>query len=241
MPALDGDIAHSDRLVVSLLNARSSAHELLDAEHLDLIELRRNLREMAMLNRLPGGIGSSVRAVERLLGEQTEATVLDVGTGSGDFARRLRRRRHVEVIASDLRPEVLEIAARNLAGTNHVTLLHADAREIPLADGEVDVAHASLLMHHFDPDDAIRAFGEMRRVARLGVVINDLRRGLVPFAMTAAAVLALSRGTYTRHDGVLSARRAYTLAELDTLAARAGLRRVNRSGRFWARVTTVYR
>ena len=241
MPALDGDIAHSDRLVVSLLHARSSAHEMLDAEHLDLLELRRNLREMAMLNRLPGGIGSSVRAVERLLGEQTEATVLDVGTGSGDFAKRLRRRRHVEVIASDLRPEVLEIAARNLAGTNHVALLHADAREIPLADGEVDVAHASLLMHHFDPDDAIRAFAEMRRVARLGVVINDLRRGLVPFAMTAAAVLALSRGKYTRHDGVLSARRAYTLAELDTLAARAGLKRVNRSGRFWARVTTVYR
>ena len=214
---------------------------MLDAEHLDLLELRRNLREMAMLNRLPGGIGASVRAVERLLGAQTEATVLDVGTGSGDFARRLRRRRHVEVIASDVRPEVLEIAARNLAGTNHVTLLNADARDIPLADGEVDVAHASLLMHHFDPDDAVRAFAEMRRVARLGVVINDLRRGLLPFAMTATAVLALSRGTYTRHDGVLSARRAYTLAELDTLAARAGLKRVNRSGRFWARVTTVYR
>jgi len=227
--------------VVSLLNARSTAHEMLDAEHLDLLELRRNLREMAMLNRLPGGIGASVRAVERLLGEQTEATVLDVGTGSGDFAKRLRRRRHVEVIASDLRPEVLEIAASNLAGTNHVTLLNADAREIPLADGEVDVAHASLLMHHFDPDDAVRAFAEMRRVSRLGVVINDLRRGLVPFAMTSVAVLALSRGKYTRHDGVLSARRAYTLAELDTLAARAGLRRVNRSGRFWARVTTVYR
>lgn len=227
--------------MVSLLNARSTAHELLDAEHLDLLELRRNLREMAMLNRLPGGIGDSVRAVERLLDEQTEATVLDVGTGSGDFVKRLRRRRHVEVIASDLRPEILEIAARNLAGTNNVSLLNADARAIPLGDGEVDVAHASLLMHHFDPDDAIAALAEMRRVSRLGVVINDLRRGLLPFAMTAAAVLTLSRGAYTRHDGVLSARRAYTLAELDTLAAKAGLKRVARSGRFWPRVTTVYR
>ncbi|MEX0625077.1 MAG: methyltransferase domain-containing protein [Chloroflexota bacterium] len=227
--------------MVSLLNARSTVHELLDAEHLDLLELRRNLREMAMLNRLPGGIGESVRAVERLLGEQTEATVLDVGTGSGDFVRRLRRQRHVEVIASDLRAEVLDIAARNLAGTNNVSLLKADARAIPLADGEVDVAHASLLMHHFDPDDAITAFAEMRRVSRLGVVINDLRRGPLPFVMTAAAVLALSRGAYTRHDGVLSARRAYTLAELDTLASKAGLKRVSRSGRFWPRVTTVYR
>jgi len=241
MPAPHGDIAHSDRLVAILLTARSTARELLDGEQLDLIELRTNLREMAMLNRLPGGVGDSVRAVERLLGEQTEATVLDVGTGSGDFVRRLRRRRHVEVIASDVRPEILEIAGRNLAGTDHVSLLTADARALPLGDGEVDVAHASLLMHHFDPDDAITALAEMRRVSRLAVVINDLRRGLLPFTMTAATVLALSRGSYTRHDGVLSARRAYTLAELDTLAGRAGLRRVSRSARFWPRVTTVYR
>ena len=227
--------------MASLLNVRSTAHEFLDADQLDAIELRKNLREMAMLNRLPGGVGESVRAVERLLGEQNEATVLDVGTGSGDFVRRLRRRRHVEVIASDVRNEILEIAARNLAGTNHVSLLKADARAIPLADGEVDIAHASLLMHHFDPDDAILALAEMRRVSRLGVVINDLRRGVLPFTVTAAAVLALSRGAYTRHDGVLSARRAYTLAELDTLAARAGLQRSHRSGRFWPRVTTVYR
>jgi len=227
--------------VASLLNVRSSAHEFLDADQLDALELRKNLREMAMLNRLPGGVGDSVRAVERLLGEQNEATVLDLGTGSGDFVRRLRRRRHVEVIASDVRPEVLEIAARNLAGTNNVSILQADARAIPLSDGEVDIAHASLLMHHFDPDDAIVALAEMRRVSRLGVVINDLRRGVLPFAMTAAAVLALSRGAYTRHDGVLSARRAYTLAELDTLASRAGLKRTHRSGRLWPRVTTVYR
>jgi SAM-dependent methyltransferase len=241
MPALPEDIAHSDRLVVSLLNARSTAPEFLDGETLDAHELLKNLREMAMLNRLPGGIGDSVRAVERLLGDQNEATVLDVGTGSGDFARRLRQRRHVEVIASDVRPEILEIAARNLAGTNHVSLLRADARALPLGDGEVDIAHASLLMHHFDPDDAITALTEMRRVSRLGVVINDLRRGLVPFAMTAAAVLALSRSAWTRHDGVLSARRAYTLAELDTLARRAGLARQWSSPRFWPRVTTVYR
>jgi ubiquinone/menaquinone biosynthesis C-methylase UbiE len=227
--------------VVNLLNARSTAPEFLDGETLDAFELRKNLREMAMLNRLPGGVGDSVRAVERVLGDQNEATVLDVGTGSGDFVRRLRQRRHVEVIASDVRPEILEIAARNLAGTNHVSLLEADARALPLGDSEVDIAHASLLMHHFDPDDAITALAEMRRVSRLGVVINDLRRGPLAFALTAAAVLAFSRGAYTRHDGVLSARRAYTLAELDTLATKAGLTRVSSSARFWPRVTTVYR
>ena len=224
-----------------MLRTRSLATELLDAEQLDAHEVAVNLREMAMLNRLPGGTGASVRAVERLLGEQTEATVLDVGTGSGDFVRRLRRRRHVEVIAVDLRREVLDVAARNLAGISSVSLVQADVAALPLADREVDIAHASMLLHHLDPDQAVAAFAEMRRVSRLGVVINDLRRGPVPFVLIAAAVLGLSRGAYTRHDGVLSARRAYTPAELDTLAAKAGLRRVSSTARFWPRVTTVYR
>jgi SAM-dependent methyltransferase len=226
---------------MDLLRTRSVDEELLDAERLDPGELALNLREMALLNRLPGGIGESLRAVERLLGGLSNASVLDVGTGSGDFVRALRRRRQVMAIASDLRPEVLQIAARNLANTSSVRVVQADARALPFEDGGVDVAHASLLLHHLDPDDAVVALREMRRVARLGVVINDLRRGLFAFAATSLAVLSLSRGAWTRHDGIVSARRAYTLTELDELAGDAGLSLAWRTARFWPRVTSVYR
>ncbi len=224
-----------------MLRTRSIANELLDADELDERELMLNLREMARLNRLPGGVGDSVRGVSRLLGDANRASVLDIGTGSGDFVLRLARGRSVSVIASDLRPEVLAITRRNLAHTKDVTIVEADALALPFADGLVDVAHASLLVHHLEPDEVVRALREMRRVSRLGVVINDLRRGRLAFAMTAAAVLGLSRGRYTRHDGVLSARRAYTLAELDGLAAEAGLRAVWRTWQQWPRVTTIYR
>ena len=221
--------------------ARATAPELLDGEHLDPDELAVNLREMAMLNRLPGGIGQSVEAVLQLMDGQTEGPVLDVGTGSADFVRRLRRARHVRALALDLRPEVLEVARRNLRANNGVTFLQADARRLPLEAASVDVAHASLLLHHLAPDDAVRALREMRRVARLGVVVNDLRRGWLAFALTAAPVLAYARGSYTRHDGLLSARRAYTLPELDEIAAQAGLRVAWRSSTWWPRVTTIYR
>jgi SAM-dependent methyltransferase len=213
---------------------------MLDGEQLDQHELRTNLREMAMLNRLPGGIGDSVGAVGRLLDGRADASVLDIGTGAGDFVRRLLRERAVTVIAVDLRPEVLEIASRNLANTKGVTVLSADARALPLADASVDVAHASLLLHHLEPEEVVSALREMRRVSRVGVVVNDLRRGRLAFAVTAATVLALSRGRYTRHDGVLSARRAYTLGELDDLARTAGLRPARRTWSGWPRVTTIY-
>ena len=223
---------------------RSLEPELLDGPDLDPVELARNLHEMAMLNRLPGGAGASVTATLDLLGTAAPGQrggVLDVGCGSGDFARVLRRRSRVQIMLADSSAAVRVIAARTVARTVDVELMDADARSLPLADGSVEVAHASLLLHHLDPPDAVGALREMRRVARAGIVINDLRRGRLAFAMTAAPVLAFSRSRYTRHDGVLSARRAYTLPELDDLAAQAGLRPVARTPAWWPRVTTTYR
>jgi ubiquinone/menaquinone biosynthesis C-methylase UbiE len=221
--------------------SRSVDRELLDGSDLEPDELRRNLAEMAMLNRLPGGVGASVGAVTALLRTGGGGRVLDVGTGSGDFARRLRRRTLAEVVLVDHSAEILEIARRNVAGMDDVTLVHADARSLPLADGSVAVAHASLLFHHFDPAEAMAVFRELRRVARTGVVVNDLRRSRLALAMTAVPILLLARAHTTRHDGILSAKRAHTLAELDAYAADAGLRPVSRTTTWWPRVTTTYR
>jgi SAM-dependent methyltransferase len=218
---------------------RSTDAEWLDGGTLRDDELRANLLEMARLNRLPGGVATSVRAVGRLM-DGDAGPVLDVGTGAGDFARHLRRRRPAPILLADVDPRVLDVARRTTAGMREVRYLEAEATDLPLADGSVTVAHASLLLHHLDPPDAVAALREMRRVARRGVVVNDLRRSRLALVMTAVPVMAMGRSPVTRHDGVLSARRAYTLHELDDLAAGAGLRPVRRSPSWWPRVTTTY-
>ena len=226
--------------------ARSSERELLDTADADghpLSEgaLRRNLAEMAMLNRLPGGMADSVAATLSLLGRgPAKSRVIDVGAGFGDYAHRLRRRRPVTLELVDVSPAVLDITRSRVGRLGDVTTRVADVRALPSADASFDVAHASLLLHHLDPADAVRALTEMRRVARTGVVVNDLRRGRLAYLMTAAPVLAFARSPVTRHDGLVSARRAYTVDELDDLAATAGLRPVARTRAWWPRVTTTY-
>lgn len=223
------------------LAERSTEREILDEDELDPGDLRENLRELAMLNRLPGGADASVGAVQRLLnrsGERTGGRVLDAGTGRADiplaFAREGWR-----VLAVDNRPEVLEVAHRTVRGQPAVSLLKADARALPLSDASVDVAHASLLLHHLSPADAVAVLRELRRVSRRGVVVNDLQRGPAAYLLTWAITMALTRNRYTRHDGPASARRAYTLGELDELLAAAGLRRIWRSSPLLPRVATA--
>lgn len=220
------------------MSSRTDAVELLDSGSLSMSEVEQNLADLARLNRLPGGTATSVDGVRRLLGRRRDARILDAGTGSGDmplaFARRTWRS-----VGVDLNPDVLPIARRTTAHEPLIEIVEADARALPFDDGAFDVAHCSLLVHHLEPDEVVRALRELSRVAREGVVINDLRRGIWPLCATWASITAFGRSRVTRHDGLISVRRAYTLDELDLLLADAGLVTRWRSNRWMPRVVTA--
>jgi hypothetical protein len=80
-----------------------------------------------------------------------------------------------------------------------------------------------MVMHHFDPPDAVAFLREARRVARRGVVVNDLVRGRLNWAGAWLLARVATRNRLTRNDGPLSVRRAYTRAEAQALLASAGL------------------
>lgn len=217
------------------LSSRADLDELLDSGELTATEVGANLRDLARLNRLAGGSAASARAIARLTPTPTPS-VVDVGAGLADMALTFAHRSW-SVTAVDTNPEVLAQARGHAAGA--VTITQADARALPFPDASFDVAHCSLLVHHLDPADAVDVLREMGRVARHGIVINDLRRGLLPLVATALSVVAVGRSRVTRADGITSVRRAYTLTELDELIAAAGLRVAWRSGGWMPRVVTA--
>lgn len=220
------------------LGQRVEVDELLDGDGLSPREIEQNLADLARLNRLPGGIGASLGGVGRLVGTAREIKILDVGTGRGDvplaFAERGWRS-----VGLDIHPDVLRIARRETSTEPLVEIVAGDARSLPFADDSFDVSHCSLFIHHLAPADVVRVLGELRRVARRGVVVNDLRRGLIPMMATGVSVAILGRSRVTWSDGLASARRAYSLAELDGLFATAGLAVTWRSSQWLPRVVSV--
>jgi SAM-dependent methyltransferase len=220
------------------LGARTDTAELLDSGRLSLPEVAGNLADLARLNRFPGGTDASAGAIERLIGAGNAARILDVGTGAGDMPIAFARRGW-EVVATDVNQHVLRVARARVAGVPSVEVIEADVLALPLEDASVDVAHCSLLLHHLAPGDAVAALRELRRVASRGVVVNDLRRGLLPLAATWVSVRAFARSPVTRADGLASARRAYTVPELDGLLADAGLGVLWRSAAWLPRVVTA--
>lgn len=205
------------------------AKELLDGALDDRRALEANLRDLSFINRMTGGAALSVRAVRLLLPDG--GTVVDVGAGAADIPVRLladarRRGTPLEVTATDSRQEVLDAAIairpalRNLPG---LTLGLADGLRLPWPDASYDVGHASMVIHHLEPDDAVLFLVELRRVARCGIVVNDLARSKLAWLGAWLISHTLAGSRFTRNDGPLSVRRAYTREEMEGLIRQAGL------------------
>jgi ubiquinone/menaquinone biosynthesis C-methylase UbiE len=206
----------------------TGASELLDGPLDDSAALDGNLRDLARINRLTGGTRLSVRAIDAF-GDVT--TILDVGTGGADIPMTLLARaraagRPLAIAATDSRPEILAAARRArpaIDRANGLELGVADGRRLPYPDRSFDVAHASMVTHHLEPDEVVAFLRELRRVSRRGVVVNDLVRGRRFWLGGWLIVHAIATSRYTRHDGPLSVRRAYSRPELRAMVAVAGL------------------
>ena len=214
--------------------------ELLDGPLDDRVAVADNLRDLRRINRLLGGIDLSWRAFAALVaergpnGEAAPITLLDVGTGGADvpaalIARARHQGRRLDVTAIDSRAEVLAAAITSspeLAALPGLRLAVGDGRSLDEPDRAYDVVHASLVIHHLEPDDAIAFLREMRRVADRGVIVNDLVRSRLNWLGAWLISHLWTRSRYTRNDAPLSVRRAYTRPELEGLLAAADLRSV---------------
>lgn len=207
--------------------------ELLDGPLPDGALVRGNLDDLARINRRLGGARLSRKAIGRLAGDGDDRlSVLDVGTGAADLplawlAEAERSGRRWQVTAIDSRPEVLAAAVARVPGLPDVACLAMevhDGRRLPYPDRAFDIAHCSLVVHHMAPDDVVTLLAEMRRVARRGVVVNDLIRGRLGLVGAWLWGHALTRNPLTRHDAPMSVRRAYARDELRALLDAAGLR-----------------
>jgi ubiquinone/menaquinone biosynthesis C-methylase UbiE len=196
---------------------RSESPELLDhAAWHDLAELRGNLHDMARYDRWLGVFDTVLK-----LAQLHEArTALDIGVGSGEFITFAQQRRpHTNWVVLDLSRAVLNIAREHTSAPQ----VQARAQHLPFVDGAFDVVTCANTLHHLNDADAVWLLRECARVGKRGVVADLARQPLTTVGAWLLTHLT-SRNRLTRTDGVHSAQRAYTVAEVQRLVAAAGWR-----------------
>ena len=202
-------------MTVLITPPRRRGMEYLDAPNVDPRLVRRSLADVALANALFGGTRAVLLALEEILPELgTAATLLDVGSGVGDIAARARemarlRQIDLSLITIDM-AETLAVASRARTGN----AVRGNATALPFADRSVDIVMCSQTLHHFDDASAACVLRELDRVARVRVIVSDLRRSWLAAAGLWIASFPLGFHPVSRHDGVVSIMRGYTGDEL---------------------------
>jgi ubiquinone/menaquinone biosynthesis C-methylase UbiE len=209
---------------------RRPARERMDEPGIEPRELARALDDLRGVNRWLGGTRAAIRGVRELTGGPLPASLLDVGTGSGDIPLRIAaeaRREGTELRAVGLDRHALTAATAAEEGEGLMHVVRGDALRLPFADASFEAVTCCTTLHHFSRTEAVQAMGEMGRVASHGVMITDLRRsraGWLGALLLAGTFWRRSRAT--RHDGPASVRAAFTPQEAREMAAAAGLENV---------------
>ena len=194
-----------------------------------------NLADLRRANHWFGGRALVRRYLQprlRALPRHSRVTLLDIGTGGADlpaaFLTWVTETGHEGwAVGVDPSAGVIETTAAWLDINNHMppalVLAQSDGRALPFAAQSFDFVLCALTVHHLDAPGVVALLREMGRVARRAVVVTDLERSWPALAGVWLVAHVAIRSRLTRHDGPLSVRRAYTVAELSALAQQAGL------------------
>ena len=200
--------------------------ELMDRPQPVSPELEEDLRSIRQLNRWFGSHRIIRHFVCRWVKPGARMRIVDLATGSGDIPRLIVDRARkigatVEIIALDRQSATLEIARKLSGDYSEISFVEADILEFNPPDG-YDLVLCSLALHHFSNEDAVRVLRRCRELSRKFVLVSDLRRGWLGMIGVHLLTALIFRAPMTRYDARLSMARAFSFAELDDLARRAG-------------------
>jgi ubiquinone/menaquinone biosynthesis C-methylase UbiE len=185
--------------------------ELLDSDDCPAEEVAKSLRDLSSINRRFGGVATTRALIERVAAETADRrfSILEVAAGFGEVPRvaaeeLARRQIRLDVTLVDIKRSHLQTGDHSVV---------ADALALPFPDNSFDLVSCGLFAHHLPPDQVVRFVREGMRVCSRALLINDLIRHPLHLALIYAG-FPLMRSYVSRHDGIVSVRRAYVPREM---------------------------
>jgi SAM-dependent methyltransferase len=193
--------------------------------------LREELQTLESFNRRLGGHRLALQYVKRFVSAARPASlhILDLETGAADIPRTIvawarRCQLPVSLTAVDGNDDILRLARESGRDWPEIRFEQHDLRALPYAPESFDLVLCSLTLHHFGDADAVTLLRRIHELARLGYIVNDLRRNWPAIWTTEFLARTAVRSAIFCHDAVQSCRAAFTVAELRAMAKQAGLK-----------------
>ena len=155
-------------------------------------------------------------------------TLLDLGAGGGDLPIWLVRRCDalgikIEITCVDYDPRVVEFLEHRCRPFRNILIVQANAMELTGDDQRWDFVFANHFLHHLSDEDLITILKAVDQVATTKYVLSDLVRSRLSYLAYSAMLPLRLANSFAWHDGRVSIRKAFTIADGNEFITAAGL------------------
>jgi 2-polyprenyl-3-methyl-5-hydroxy-6-metoxy-1,4-benzoquinol methylase len=213
------------------LTKRSSAAEIMDNLESSGPDLHQALRELETINYLLGGNYVTVNGIKQLIEGsdiRQPITIVDLGCGSGDMLRWIRRwlekkkiNAHLKGIDANL--NVVKYAAVHTPASCEIAYEAINIFSDEFKAQKFDIVTGTLFFHHFTNTELIDFFKQLRTQTSVGVIINDIHRHWFSYHSIKWLTKLFSKSAMVKHDAAQSVLRAFTKDDLLDILRLSGI------------------
>lgn len=213
------------------LSKRAFAIERMDDLDASGPDLHQALYELEGINYVLGGNYVTLDGIALVMDRYRHARhlrIADVGCGSGDMLRRVRRmterrKLEAELTGFDANANVIKYAIAHTPETCRISYEAVNIFSEEFRTHKFDIVTGTLFFHHFTAEQLAQFFKDLRDQVDLGIVINDIHRHWFAYYAIKFLTRIFSRSPMVKHDAPVSVLRAFKKAELLDILKRAGM------------------
>lgn len=205
---------------------RSDKSEILDQRDIPAADIRRNLYELAVINRYLGGHAITLSGFNKLAKNEKTLHVCEIGCGGGDNLKAIEKKMsgrdlHLVFTGIDINPDCIEVA-KQTGWLSPVQFMVQDYKTIHF-DIKPDILFCSLFCHHFKEPELVLLFRWLHVNSRYGFFINDLHRHPIAYHSIRLLTSLFSKSYLVKNDAPLSVLRGFKKKELEDFLHKAGI------------------
>ncbi len=209
-------------------NIRSAEIEIMDDLDCKGEVVDQTLRELDFINHWLGGNVVTLNGLKKLLAktdQKKEISIVDLGCGSGEMLRLIAKQndRNVKLLGIDANPNITSFAQNHSSLYNNIRFEALDIFSGEFQQRKFDVVLATLFFHHFDDEQLITFFKQLKNQVSIGIVINDIHRHPIAYHSIQLLTKFFSKSSMVKFDAPLSVLRAFKKEELINILKKAGI------------------
>ncbi|MEO1010047.1 MAG: methyltransferase domain-containing protein [Bacteroidota bacterium] len=200
---------------------RSTQSEIMDDFSQDEKTLGAVFQDINRANRILGGNHITLKAIKKLVlvNPRESYTILDMGCGDGAMLREValffrKKKLKAKFTGIDLNENALNIARKLSTQFPEIQYMKKNILATDTRMLHCDILMTTLTLHHFRDREIVPIVGRFRKLARIGVIINDLERSPWAYYLFKAFSFIFIHSQIAKSDGSISILRGFKKKEL---------------------------